>query len=384
MRFELPEELEMLRLVVREFAETEVAPGASGRDEEERFDRSLFTKMAELGLTGIPVPERYGGSAAGWLAYVIVLEELARVCVSTSAVLAAHTAYTVWPLYRYGSDSIRDRLLQPYASGAQLGGAGLYETSNSAASSAVELVEEQRLNVVEEEAGGLVLQGTHPFVLNAGEADGYFILAPSRQTRRLHALWLSADAPGLTAGNRHSKLGLRAFATGELLFQACRIESGDTVGREGRAREMLQPIKMIAALGAAAQSVGAAQGAMAAATRYAKERKQFGAPIGRQQSILFKLADMSVAAEASRLLVYQAAWRLDQGYSAVREASLARTYAAEAAVRTALEAVQIMGGYGYMREFKLERLLRDVKCLETALALGGLEGISPMRSKSKS
>jgi len=369
MRFELPEELEMLRSVVREFAEAEAAPGAAGRDEEERFDRPLFAKLATLGLTGIPIPERYGGSGGGWLAYVIVLEELARVCASTASALAAHTAFAVWPLYRYGSEPMREQWLRPYASGACLAGAGLLQRERGTGSAP----NDRSLYAVDEDDEGIGLQGTHPFVVNAGEADAYLLFAPSRQSRRIYAAWVQRDAPGLAHGQRINKLGLRSFAAGELSLASCRVPINQTLGRDGRSREMLQSLAAVGNLSAAAQSVGVAQGALDAASAYAKERKQFGAPIGRQQSILFKLADMSVAAEAARWLVYQAAWRLDEGSGGGREAALARSYAAESAARAALEAVQIMGGYGYMREFKLERLLRDAKCLETAIAIGGIE-----------
>ncbi|WP_127530428.1 acyl-CoA dehydrogenase family protein [Paenibacillus kobensis] len=379
MRFELPEELEMLRSVVREFAEAEVAPGASGRDEEERFDRPLFAKMAALGLTGIPVPERYGGSGGGWLAYAIVLEELSRVCASTASALAAHTSFAVWPLYRYGSDAIREQLLVPFASGASLAGAGLLEMARPPGLLPID----QQLYAVDENDEGFSLEGTHPFVVNAGEADGYLLFAASRQSRRLQAAWINRNTDGLTIGKRIHKLGLRSFATGELSLSECRVPASHTLGRDGRAREMVQPIATAGMLSAAAQSVGVAQGALDAATAYAKERKQFGAPIGRQQSILFKLADMSVAIEASRWLTYQAAWRLDEGASGEHEAALARNYAADSAVRAALEGVQIMGGYGYMREYKLERLLRDAKCIETAIAVGGMDHIAPQQNKPK-
>ncbi|PWV95227.1 alkylation response protein AidB-like acyl-CoA dehydrogenase [Paenibacillus cellulosilyticus] len=352
MRFELPEELEMLRSVVSDFAQSEVAPGAIERDAAERFDRSLFNQMAELGLTGVPIPETYGGADVGWLAYVIVLEELSKVCASTASVLSAHTAGAVWPLYRYGDEAVRTELLASLTSGNKLAGAGL---SNSRTAS---------------------LLGTHPLVLNAGIADGYLCITnhTSNEQREPIAVWLKNDAiePSLSAAI--SKLGLGAFPTGELTLAIPISSSAAKVIAQGRrVRSLLRETRTLFALSSAAQSVGIAQGALDAAASYAKSRKQFGTMIGKQQGIMFKLSDMSIAVEASRLLVRQAAWLLDEGAKdAATQVQLARTYAARSATMAAREAVQIHGGCGYMEEYQVERMLRDAMTLETAVGIGGL------------
>ncbi|GMK37193.1 butyryl-CoA dehydrogenase [Paenibacillus sp. CCS19] len=355
MRFELPDELEMLRSVVRDYAQSEVASGAIERDAHERFDRAVFSKMAELGLTGIPVPETYGGAGVGWLAYVVVLEELAKVCASTASVLAAHTAGAVWPLYRYGDEQVQQEQLVPLASGNKLGGASLVNRR-----------------------GWTPLLGTHPFVLNAGVADGFLMFAEQVYDDRSEpsALWVESDPIGVTAANIPiSKLGLRAFPTGALTLASSEIfPRGKMIAQGKRARGILREVRTRLALSAAAQSVGIAQGALEAAASYAKSRKQFGIPIGKQQGIMFKLADMSIATEASRLLVHQAAWQLDVGMNtAVAQVQLARTHAARSASMVAREALQIHGGYGYIEEFQVERMLRDAMTLETAVGVGGLE-----------
>jgi acyl-CoA dehydrogenase len=349
MRFELPEELEMLRSVVSDFAQSVVAPGAIERDAEERFDRSLFVTLAELGLTGVPIPEAFGGAGVGWLAYVIVLEELAKACASTASVLAAHTAGAVWPLYRYGGKAERSELLIPLAAGRKLAGAALSGSN------------------------GAKLISSHPFVLNAGIADGYMLFGehPCEDQTGLHSVWVPSH---LTGGNALSKLGLRAFPTGGLTLAADTVNLQKKIITQGRrARSMLREVRTLLALSAAAQSVGIAQGALDAAASYAKTRKQFGILIGKQQGIMFKLADMSVATESSRLLLHQAAWQLDEEMkNAAEQVQLARTYAARAATMVAREAVQIHGGYGYIEEYQVERMLRDAMTLETAVGVGGI------------
>ena len=356
MRFELPEELEMLRSVVSDFAQSELASGAIERDANERFDRAVFDQMAELGLTGIPVPETYGGAGASWLAYVVVLEEIAKVCASSASVLAAHTAGAGWPLYRYGSEAVREGLLVPLASGAKL--AGTCVTKRKAAA----------------------LLGTHPFVLNAGAADGCLFVTEERGNDgelKPTVEWIPSEPAAAMSTSLTSKLGLRSFPTGRLTLSPRTSDLHKYIIVQGRrVSEVARDVGTMLALSAAAQSVGIAQGALEAAASYAKERKQFGTPIGRQQGILFKLSDMSIATEASRLLVRQAAWQLDEHINTAAKAStqvqLARAYAARSATMVAREAVQIHGGYGYIEEYQVERMLRDAMMLETEVSIGAL------------
>lgn len=356
MRFELPEELEMLRSVVSDFAQSELVSGAIERDANERFDRSVFNAMAELGLTGIPIPETYGGAGVGWLAYVVALEEIAKVCASSASVLAAHTAGAVWPLYRYGDATVREELLVPLASGAKIAG----------------------LSVVERTA--VPLPGTHPFVLNAGAADGYLLFTEEQAYEdkpKPAVVWTQPNPTVEVTTSLISKLGLRSFPTGELTLTQSAVNLHKNIIVQGRqVSGMAREIRTMLALSAAAQSVGIAQSALEAAASYSKTRNQFGTPIGRQQGILFKLSDMSIATEASRLLVRQAAWQLDEQINSTAKAAtqvqLARTYAARTATMVAREAVQIHGGYGYIEEYQVERMLRDAMTLETSAGIGGL------------
>lgn len=359
MRFELPDELEMLRSVVRDWAQSELALGAIERDAHERFDRSVFNQMAELGLTGIPVPEACGGAGVGWLAYVVAIEEVAKVCASSASVLAAHTAGAVWPLFRSGhaASHTEPELVIQLSSGTKLGGASLPNRQWTP------------------------LLAMHPSVLNAGAADGYAVFAEHVDADQCKpaVIWVPIDSiePEAASSALISKLGLRAYPTGAMKLVSnspITLPPMNIVMQNKSARSMLREVRTLLLLSAAAQSVGIAQGALEAAASYAKTRKQFGIPIGKQQGIMFKLADMSIATEASRLLVHQAAWQLDEGKNtAAAQIQLARTYAARSAAMVAREAVQIHGGYGYIEEFLVERMLRDAMTLETAIGVGGLE-----------
>ncbi|WP_409340783.1 acyl-CoA dehydrogenase family protein [Paenibacillus sp. MBLB4367] len=373
MRFRLPEELEMTRTVIREFAEKEVAPGAGERDEAEQFDRKLFDQIAALGLAGIPWPERYGGAGSDMLTFAVVTEELARVCASTAAVLGGHTAHAGWPLCRYGDEKQKGDVLNALAGGTKLGASVFPYRSGRRG------VRTHGINVRPESGGSLVLEGTHPYVNGAEEADLFLVYAFEREPYgkkwdRLSVFVVDKGDAGYDAGkSQKRKLGLRSMSMNELRFTACRLSESSRIGKAGQGMEILRSTLAAGQLSAAAQAVGIAQGALEAAVGYAKERKQFGERIGRRQGISFKLTDMAVKLDAARLLTYQAAWRLDAGLSFAREAAMAKRYSLNAAAAIGIEVVQVFGGYGYMREYRVERFLRDAKWLQANGVTGGTD-----------
>lgn len=369
MQFNLSEELEMTRSVVRHFAEKEVAPNAGERDETEQFERTLFGKMGELGLSGIPIPEQYGGAGSDILTYAVVLEALSQDCASTAAGLAAHTAFSAWPILHFGSEELKRLFLNEMAGGVKLGACVFPTVSRD------KTVKDHGI-IATADGDGFVLNGSNSFVINAGAADIYIVYAQVPSLRRkpvLSAFIVESGTPGCYIGNNVRKLGLRSLMTAEMVFENCKVPNKNRLGKEGQGQEIAGSVIDIGHIGAAAQAVGIAQGALEAAAAYAKERMQFGKQIGRQQGISFKLADMSAKIEASRLLTYQASWRLNEGLSCSREAAIARKFSADTAVSVAIDAVQVFGGYGYMREYRMERFLRDAKCLETDIGTGGMQ-----------
>lgn len=354
MRFQLDDEYELTRAAVRDFAEGELAGGAALRDEQERVDRQLFSTMAEMGLAGIPIAERWGGAGSDRLAYAIVLEELARVCASTSAVLHAHTIAS-WAISQYGPRSLLEEKLMTLTTGSRLG------------AFACSL---QQLKLEKAARSSYGVNGSISSVELAGAADDYVLLVTPANGRLLMGV-ISGDgdskAPGFSIGPTASKLGLRGLPSADLVFDSCSCSLFNVVNKETLAlsrTSIINSINDMRNLGLAALATGIAQGALEAALAYAKDRTQFGKPIGRQQGIAFKLADMAANAEASRWLVYEAAWTMDREMPSSGKPAMAKLFAIKHAVSTAIEAVQIFGGYGYMREYRVERYLRDAKSLE--------------------
>ncbi|MBB3110036.1 acyl-CoA dehydrogenase [Paenibacillus phyllosphaerae] len=366
MRFQLTDEMQMTRDVVRDFAEREVRSGANRRDEEGRLDRELLRKIGELGLLGVPLPEQWGGGGSDWVTYAVFLEELARACGSTARSAAAHTGQVAWTVYSYGSPVQQRQLLQQLATGTKLGGSGKSMTSEELSGKPA-----NSLTVVAE-AGGYRLNGVCRLDANAGAAELYLIYAelPGRRKPELAAFLIDAGTAGTAYHPESMPLGLRASQPGKMVFADCFIPASNVIHPLGEGAEKTESAVSIANIGLAAQAVGIAQGALEAATAYAKQRYQFGQLIGRQQAISFKLADMAARIEAARLLLYQAAWRLDAGLPGSREASIAGIFAADAAAAVTVEAVQVFGGYGYMREFDVERYMRDAKYLQAQLGAG--------------
>ncbi|MDF9758758.1 acyl-CoA dehydrogenase [Peribacillus simplex] len=357
MQFKLTEEHEMIRKMVRNFAQNEVAPTAAERDEEERFDREIFDKMAELGLTGIPWPEEYGGIGSDYLAYCIAIEELSRVCASTGVTLSAHTSLAGWPIYKFGSEEQKQKYLRPMALGEKIGAYGLTEPSSGSDAGGMRT----SAKLVGDE---YIISGSKIFITNGGIADTYVVFAltdPESKQKGTSAFIIEKDFPGFSVGKKEKKLGIRSSPTTEIIFDECRVPKENLLGKEGEGFKIAMMTLDGGRNGIAAQAVGIAQGALDAAVDYAKERVQFGKPISAQQGIGFKLADMATGVEASRLLTYQAAWLESVGLPYGKESAMSKLFAGDTAMKVTTEAVQVFGGYGYTKDYPVERYMRDAK-----------------------
>ncbi|MBJ8111438.1 acyl-CoA dehydrogenase AcdA [Bacillus cereus group sp. N6] len=357
MHFKLSEEHEMIRKMVRDFAKNEVAPTAAERDEEERFDRALFDKMAELGLTGIPWPEEYGGIGSDYLAYVIAIEELSRVCASTGVTLSAHTSLAGWPIFKFGTEEQKQKFLRPMAEGTKIGAYGLTEPSSGSDAGGMR-------TTAKRDGDHYILNGSKIFITNGGIADIYVVFAltdPESKQRGTSAFIVESDTRGFSVGKKESKLGIRSSPTTEIMFEDCRIPVENLLGEEGQGFKVAMQTLDGGRNGIAAQAVGIAQGALDASVEYARERHQFGKPIAAQQGIGFKLADMATDVEAARLLTYQAAWLESEGLPYGKESAMSKVFAGDTVMKVTTEAVQVFGGYGYTKDYPVERYMRDAK-----------------------
>ncbi|EHL78748.1 acyl-CoA dehydrogenase [Bacillus smithii] len=357
MNFQLSEEHEMIRKTVRDFAQKEVEPTASERDEEERFDRTLFEKMAELGLTGIPWAEEYGGIGSDYLAYCIAIEELSRVDASIGVTLSAHTSLAGWPIYKFGSEEQKQKYLRPMAEGRKIGAYGLTEPGSGSDASAMK-------TTARRDGDDYILNGSKIFITNGGEADIYVVFAmmePEKKHRGISAFIVESGFEGFSVGKKEKKLGIRSSPTTEIIFEDCRVPKENLLGNEGDGFKIAMMTLDGGRNGIAAQAVGIAQGALDAAIAYAKERHQFGKPIIANQGISFKLADMATGVEAARLLTYQAAWLESQGLPYGKASAMSKLFAGDTAMKVTIEAVQVFGGYGFTKDYPVERFMRDAK-----------------------
>ncbi len=362
MNFELNEEQNLIREMVRDFAETEIAPSARERDEEERFDRVLmFDKLADLGLTGIVFPEKYGGGDADYISYAIAVEELSRVCASTGVTLSAHLSLCANPIYLFGSEKQKEQYLVPLAQGTKLGAFGLTEPSAGSDAGGTK-------TTAVKDGDEWILNGTKIFITNGGDAETYVVLARTDKEAQKHhgisAFIVEKGTPGFSFGKKEQKLGIRSSPTLELVFENCRIPAANLLGDEGSGFKIAMKTLDGGRIGIASQALGIAQGALDEAVGYAKERKQFNTPIANFQGIQFQLADMATQIEASRLMVYLAAYKASAGQSYSQSSAMAKLMASETAMKVTTQAVQILGGYGYTREFPVERMMRDAKITE--------------------
>lgn len=356
MDFQLSPEQEMIRELVREFAEKEVSPTAAERDEKEEFSREIFEKMAGLELTGIPWEEKYGGVGADVLSYVIAVEELSRVCGSTGITLSAHITLCSWPIWKYGTEEQKEKYLQSLAKGKILGGFAL--TEPSAGTDAAGVRTSARL-----EGDHYILNGNKIFITN-GEGDLFIVITStdkSKGAKGMSAFIVEKGFPGFRIGGHEKKMGIRSSCTCELVFEDCIVPRENLLGKEGDGFKIAMSTLDGGRIGVAAQAVGIAQGAFETALRYSKGREQFGQPIFNFQAVSFMLADMCTKIEAARLLTYKAASLEQQGEPYGKMAAICKIFASDCAMEITEKALQILGGYGYTRDYPVERMMRDAK-----------------------
>ncbi len=360
MDFALTEDQKMLKTMVREFADKELEPIASQIDEEARFPAENVKKMAELGLMGIPFPEEYGGSGGGALSFAIAEEELARVCASTATVYFVTAGLAGQPLYLFGNEEQRRRFVPPVARGEKIACFALTEAGAGSDPSAMETTATKR-------GGGYVLNGIKLFITNGAEADIIVVFATVDKSlgyRGVTGFIIEKGTPGFSVGKLEHKLGVRGSSTAELIFEDCFVPEENRLGEEGGGFRLALETIDGSRISIAAQAVGIAQGAFDKSLAYAKERQQFGQPIANFQAIQWMLADMATQIDAARLLTYQAAFFEDQGLPFIKEAAMAKVFAAEAAMFVTTKAIQIHGGYGFTKDYPLERYFRDAKITE--------------------
>ncbi len=360
MEFALSEEHRLVQQTARDFATREILPVASQLDAEHRFPTEILRGLAELGLMGVTVPEEYGGAGMDHVAYVLAMEEVARACASTAAIMSVNNSLVCDPILRYGTEEQKRRYLPVLASGRELGCYCL--TEPQAGSDAASLKTTARLD-----GESWVLNGTKVFVTNAREAWVFVVYARTEEVpgaRGISAFLVERDYPGITVGKVERKLGLLASSTCEVLLEDCRVPRENLLGARGEGFKVALSTLDGGRIGIAAQAVGIARAALEESVAYANERRQFGRPIGEFQAIQGKIADMATRIEAARLLTLRAAWLRDQGKRCTVEASMAKVFASETAMFAAHQGVQIFGGYGYIKDYPVERYFRDAKITE--------------------
>lgn len=360
MDFVLSKEQEMARTLFKEFAENEVKPLAQEVDETEHFPRETVEKMQKLGFMGIPQPKEYGGQGCDTLTYVLCVEELSKVCATTGVIVSAHTSLGTDPIKKFGTPEQKEKYLRPLASGKMLGAFGLTEPGAGTDASG-----QQTKAVLE--GDHYVLNGSKIFITNGGEADVYIIFAmtdKSKGTKGISAFIVEKDFPGFRIGTKEKKMGIRGSSTTELIFENGIVPKENLLGQEGKGFSIAMATLDGGRIGIAAQALGIAEGALEETIAYVKERKQFGRPIAKFQNTQFQIADMATKVEAARYLVYRAAIAKDTKKRFSVEAAMAKLYAAEVAMEVTTKAVQLFGGYGYTREYPVERMMRDAKITE--------------------
>ena len=360
MNFGLTREQELVRQMVREFAVNEVKPIAAEIDETERFPMENVKKMAELGMMGIPFPKELGGSGGDVLSYIIAVEELSKVCGTTGVILSAHTSLCASLLYENGTQAQKEKYLIPLAKGEKIGAFGLTEPG-----AGTDAAGQQTTAVLDGE--NYILNGSKIFITNGGVADIFIVFAmtdKSQGTRGISAFIVEKDFQGFSIGKKEEKLGIRASSTTELIFENCIVPKENLIGKEGKGFGIAMKTLDGGRIGIAAQALGIAEGAYEETIKYMKERKQFGRSLSAFQGLQWMIADMETKIEAAKLLVYKAAWAKQNKIPYSVDAAKAKLFAAEVAMDVTTKAVQIHGGYGYTKEYPVERMMRDAKITE--------------------
>ena len=354
-----PEHLEIQR-TVRDFAERRIVPVADELERKGEFPHEIIREAAALGLLGVPYPEDIGGTGLDSLAYAITVEELSRASGSVGIIVSAHTSLGCNPVWLAGTDAQKERYLRPMASGEVIGAYGLTEPGAGSDSRGTR-------TRARREGDEWVLDGSKRFITNAGVAGTYVVTAVTEreaESGKISAFIVEAETPGFSIGRMEEKMGLHASNTGELIFEGARIPAENLLGEEGEGDKLFLKTLDGGRIGIAAMALGLAQAAYEAASAYAKERRQFGRPIGEFQGVAFMIADMATRIDAARLMTYRAAWLKDSGMSYTTEAAMAKLFASEVARDVTNDAIQVHGGYGYVTEYHVERYLRDAKLTE--------------------
>ena len=360
MHFQLTEEHEMIRQAARDFAQTELLPGVIERDEEQKFPNEQVRQMGELGFMGMMVSTEYGGSGMDTLSYVLAMEELSKIDASASVAMSVNNSLVCWGLEKFGNEEQKRKYLTPLAKGEVIGAFCLSEPeagsdATSQSTTAVDCGDHYLLN------------GTKNWITNGNSASIYLVIAQTdvaKGHRGINALIVERDMPGFVVGKKEQKMGIRGSDTHSLMFTDVKVPKENRIGEDGFGFKFAMKTLSGGRIGIAAQALGIASGALELATKYAQQRRAFGKVIADHQAIAFMLADMATRVEAARLLVYKSAWLKDQGLPFDKESAMAKLYASETAMWVATQAVQVHGGYGYVKEYHVERLMRDAKITE--------------------
>ncbi|AXN38879.1 acyl-CoA dehydrogenase [Peribacillus butanolivorans] len=359
MDFKFTEEQEMMRKMVRDFAVNEITPHIETMERGE-FPKTILHKMGELGLMGIPIPEQYGGAGMDFMSYIIAINEISKVSPTLGVILSVHTSVGTNPIVYFGTDEQKQKYVPNLAAGKMLGAFCLTEQSSGSDAASLK-------SKAVKEGGMYRINGSKVFITNGGEADVYIIFAstnPEKGSKGISAFIVEKGTPGLIIGKNERKMGLHGSSTVQVTFEDMKIPAANILGNEGEGFKIAMANLDSGRIGIASQALGIAEGALEHAVQYAKDRVQFGKPIATQQGIGFKLAEMATNIEASRLLVYRAAYLRSKGLNCGKEASMAKLFASRTAVEVTIEAVQVYGGYGYTTEYPVERYFRDAKVTE--------------------
>jgi alkylation response protein AidB-like acyl-CoA dehydrogenase len=359
MKLTFTEEQEMLRKMVRDFAQSEISPFIE-KMEQGQFPSEVLRKMGELGLMGIPVPEKYGGAGMDFISYILAIHELSRVSATIGVILSVHTSVCTNPILYFGKDAQKQKYVPKLASGEYLGAFCLTESGSGSDASALK-------TKAVKDGDEYIINGSKMFITNGGAADIYIVFAstsPELRSKGITAFIVEKNTPGFIVGKDERKMGLHGSRTVQLSFENMRVPAENMLGSEGEGFKIAMANLDVGRIGIAAQAMGIAEAALDAAVAYAGDRQQFGKPLAAQQGVAFKLADMATNVEAAKLLLYRAASLRQQGQKCSFEASTAKLFASRTAVETATEAIQVFGGYGYTEDYPVERFFRDAKITE--------------------
>lgn len=360
MDFNLTREQQMIKKMIREFAEAEIAPIAEFLDAEAEYPKETIAKLGELGVMGMPFPQEYGGAGADYIAYIMAVEELSKVCASHGVIVQTHNALCCWPIYTYGTEEQKRKYLPDLLSGKKLGAFGLTEP-NAGTDAAMQQTK------AEDKGDHWLLNGSKVFISGGGIAEVYVIMAmtdKSKGTKGISAFIVEKGMPGFSRGKKENKMGIRGSIAAELVFEDCIVPKENLLGEIGKGFKIAMTALDVGRLGIAAQALGIAQGAFDQTVAYMKQRKQFGRTLDKFQALAFEMANMKTRIDSSRLLLYYACDRRQKGLPSSVEAAQAKLACSETAMYVTTKAVQFHGGYGYIKDYPVERMMRDAKITE--------------------